>query len=358
MRPTTVGVIGCGLIARAAHLPGLLAAHSAGLGTVVGVCDVVPEQARALADTFGVPCFEHVDDMLERARPEVVSITTPVVNHRDLALQAFDAGCHVICEKPIAMNLAEAEEMLAGAERADRLLSICLQYRHWEESIYLRERIANGDFGSIHFVRTWGGEPHNFAIHRRHLPGGGVLSHWTIHNLDLALWLLGHPEPLTASAFCHQRLAEYPAALGSLTDGLEDPSVIASMEDFGYGMVRVENNAVISVEADWLQPPGPRHEGWELLGAKGAASIKPIAVQLDRDGQWLDASPADGSLAPCDYAMDKLMIRFLQAVRCGGDAPVTATEIRRLQKLMDALYASAACGHEVSIPPDSATSTD
>lgn len=355
MRPTTVGVIGCGHIARAAHLPALMAAHAAGLGTVVGVCDVVAARAQHLAATFGVPCYEHIDALLDRARPDVVSITTPVANHRDLVLQAFDAGCHVLCEKPIAMNLTEADDMLAAAQRADRTLSICLQYRHWQESVYLRERIARGDFGSIHFVRTWGGGPYNFAIHRRTLPGGGVLAHWTIHNLDLALWLLGHPEPLTASAFCHQRLAEYPAALGPLVDGLDDTRVVPSMEDFAYAMVRLDNNAVISIEANWLQPPGPRNEGWELLAAKGAASINPMRVQLDRAGQWINDSPPSGSLTPCDYTMDQLMIRFLEAVRSGGKPPVTRGEIRRLQKLMDALYASAACGNEVTIPLDSPT---
>ena len=320
MTPTTVGVIGCGKIAHGAHLPGLEVAAAQGLATVVGVCDVVPAQAQSLADTFGVPRFDSVEALLEKARPQVVSITTAVLNHRDLTLQAFEAGCHVLCEKPIAMSLAEAEEMLAAAERADRLLSICLQYRHWQESIYLRERIANGDFGSVHFVRTWGGGVHDFAFHRRQLPGRGALSHWTIHNLDLALWLLGNPEPLTASAFCHQRLAEYPEALGPLLDGVDDAAVITNMEDFAYGMVRLENDVVITLEADWLQSPSQRPEGWEILGAKGAASLWPIAVKLDRGGTWLDDSPLAGSLAPCGHAMDQLMIRFLEAVRSGGPA--------------------------------------
>ena len=349
MAPTTVGVIGCGLIARGAHLPGLQAASAAGLATVVGVCDVVASKAQSLAEDFGVPGYESIEALLETARPDVVSITTPVINHRDLTLQAFEAGCHVICEKPIAMSLAQAEEMLAAADRADRLLSICLQYRTWQESVYLRERISNGDFGSVHFVRTWGGEPYNFAIHRRMLPGEGVLSHWTIHNLDLALWLLGNPRALTASAFCHQRLAEYPQALGSLRDGLEDASVLASQEDFAFGMVRLENDTVITLEANWLQPPSPRNEGWEILGAKGAASLCPINVKLDRDGQWVDDTPSPGTLAPCNYSMDQLMIRFLEAVRGHGDPPVTADQVRHIQKLMDALYTSAASGHEVTV---------
>ena len=349
MPPTSIGIIGCGKIAWSGHLPGLRAAVDAGLARVVGVCDAIPAHARNLAQHFGVPYCESVDALLDKARPEVVSITTPVVNHRDLTLQAFDAGCHVLCEKPIAMSLAQADEMLAGAERADRLLSICLQYRHWEESVYLRERISNGELEPVHFIRTWGGASYDFPLHRRTLPGRGVLSHWTLHNLDLALWLLGNPEPLTASAFCHQRLARYPKALGALREGLDDANVVPDMEDFAYGMVRLSGGSVITLEADWLQPPSQRNEGWEILGAKGAASLCPINIKLDRDGQWLDDTPPAGALKPCDYAMDQLMLRFLEAVRGAAPVPVTRAEIRRLQKLMDALYASAARGHEIVV---------
>ena len=177
-----------------------------------------------------------------------------------------------------------------------------------------------------------------------------MLAHWTIHNIDLALWLLGHPEPVTASAFCHQRLAEYPEALGPLAEGLDDASVIPSMEDFAYGMVRLENDAVVTVEADWLQPPIARNEGWEILGSKGMAQISPVNVKLDRGGKWIDDTPPPGTLAPCDYTMDQLMIRFLDAIRSGAGPPVTADEVRRIQKLMDALYTSAAEKREVALP--------
>src|SRR5207248_9773873 len=103
--------------------------------------------------------------------------------------------------------------------------------------------------------------------------GGGVLAHWTIHSLDLALWLLGSPEPTTASAVAHQHV---------------EGDVDAEIEDFGVGLVRLSNGASLTVEANWLQPPSSRPEGWELLGARGAASVSPIRVWLDRDGRWID----------------------------------------------------------------------
>ncbi|MCZ6675637.1 MAG: Gfo/Idh/MocA family oxidoreductase [Candidatus Poribacteria bacterium] len=350
MRPTRVAVIGCGRIASDGHLPAYRAAAESGLCTLVGVCDVIIERAQEAARQYGVRPFDKVGEMIAETQPEVVSITTMPSSHYDLTLQALNAGCHVLCEKPVAMNLGEATEMVQAAQRADRLLSICFEYRYWDESVYLRDRLAAGDFGHVHAARTWGGAVYGFptsrGFHRLASAGGGVLTHWTIHNLDLALWLLGNPEPLTASAFCHQRLAQYPAALGPSLDAMKPESGI---EDFAMGFVRLAGGAVVTVEANFLQSPSGRHEGWEFLGERGAASIAPIRVWLDRGDEWIDDTPVPGTLAPCDYRMERLIAGFLQAVRTGGKAPVSGAEILRIQRLMDALYASAACGHEVTV---------
>ncbi len=110
MTPLRVAVAGCGRIASSQHLPALRAA--------------------AAALPYGVPAFASLDELLERTRPQVVTVATLPSSHRDLTLQALAAGCHVLCEKPVAMNLAEAEEMVAAAERTGRLLSICFEYRY------------------------------------------------------------------------------------------------------------------------------------------------------------------------------------------------------------------------------------
>src|SRR5438552_2963620 len=136
-----VAVIGCGKIGTHGHLPAWAAAARGGWCTLAGACDVEVARAAAAAQPYGVPAFGSVDELLARARPDVVSIATLPSSHRDLTLQALDAGCHVLCEKPVAMNAAEAQEMVADAERAGRLLSICFEYRYWDEARHIRERI-------------------------------------------------------------------------------------------------------------------------------------------------------------------------------------------------------------------------
>jgi predicted dehydrogenase len=284
----------------------------------------------------------------------MVSIATQPSSHRDLTLQALDAGCHVLCEKPVAMNLAEAVEMVDAAERAGRLLSICFQYRYWDEAVYVRERITAGDLGHVHAIRTWGGAVRSFTVsrvpRRRETAIGGVLVHWTIHNMDLALWLLGHPEPLTASAFTYQRLAHQPpGAIVSAGEPAQPTDVDPAIEDFGVALVRLAGDTVLTVEANYLEPPSQRPEGWDLLGDRGAASIAPIRVWHDTGNEWVDRTPPAGKLAPGDYTFDRLVGGFLERVRSGGPAPVSGAEVLCIQRLIDALYRSRDLGREVAI---------
>ncbi len=352
MEPTRVAVIGCGRIATSQHLPAFRTAAAQGLCRLVGVSDVDPARAARAGAEFGAPAFTSIDDLLARTRPEVVSVATLPPSHRDLVVRAVAAGCHVLCEKPIALSLAEATEMVGAAERAKRLLSICFEYRYWDEARYVRERIAAGDLGHVYAIRTWGGVdrelPRDPIRRSRAASGGGVLTHWTIHNLDLALWLLGNPEPLTASAFGYQRLAHLPPAafrtwLAGVAPG--DPDV----EDFAAGFIRLAGETVLTVEANFLAPPSRRPEGWEILGDRGAAAISPIRVLVDRGDAWIDETPPPGLLAPCDYDMTRLIVGFLEQVRSNGPSPVSGAEILRIQRLMDALDASMARGREVAL---------
>ena len=349
MSPTKVAVIGCGQIATAQHLPAFREAAQAGVCSLVGVCDLEPNRLSRAGRQFDIAGFQDAEAMLEKTKPDVVSIATLPSSHRDLTVMCLEAGCHVLCEKPVAMDAGEARDMVRAAETNNRLLSICFEYRTWDESRYLRARIAEGVLGHVHAVRTWGGCAYGLpgiAYSPRGLCGGGVLAHWTIHNLDLVLWLLGNPEPLTASAFCHQRVSEYPPAAGHLSDDVDPASIDPDFEDFGAGFIRLSGNTILTVEGNFLQAPSDRNEGWEFLGSRGNASISPLRIRTDDGGSWREETPA---LKPCDYDMRQLINEFLGAVRQGEASPVSGVEIIRIQRLMDALYASAPCGQEVAV---------
>ena len=336
---------------------GLAEAAQAGLCTIAGVADPDTALAEQVAQPYGVPAFGSATALLQEARPDVVSIATMPSTHRGLVLEALAAGCHVLCEKPVAMSAAEAVEMVAGAERAGRLLSVCFQYRTWDEARHVRQRVAAGDLGHVSLVRTWGGAVHNFptsrARYHRASAGGGVLSHWTVHNLDLALWLLGGPEPLTASAFCTQRLGPLAGAAQRLAAGAAPgwtpAAVDPGIQDLGVGLVRLAGGTVLTVEADWLSPPRPRNGAGSCGATAGGVDLPRPGV--DRPRRVGGRDTPGGSAGPCDYDMGRMMAEFLGQVRAGGPSPISGPEIVRIQRLMDALYASAAQGREATPAP-------
>jgi len=119
-----IGIIGSGSIARNAHMPGYRAQTDA---EVVAVCDIVPGRAAAFAQEFGIAhAYESYEEMLRREQLDAVSVCTPNFAHHDTAIAALEAGLHVLCEKPIAMNLSEAREMVAAAHRKHKTLQIGL----------------------------------------------------------------------------------------------------------------------------------------------------------------------------------------------------------------------------------------
>jgi len=114
--PRTVSIIGLGF--GRAHIPAFQA-HGC---EVVAVSQRDEKAARAVADKYGVPrVFSRWQDLIAQAKPEIVVIATPPVLHHEIALAAFAAGCHVLCEKPLAMNTAECRSMIEAATRAKRV---------------------------------------------------------------------------------------------------------------------------------------------------------------------------------------------------------------------------------------------
>src|SRR5207248_4361623 len=125
------------------------------------------------------------------------------------ALDAFAAGAHVLCEKPIALNAGEARAMIEAGARAGRFLSMGLQSRHLESGRILRRALGAGLLGDVYFTRVWCGHVMHIPgwghFHRRELAGGGVVMATAVHALDFALWVLGNPTPSTVTAFTHAR---------------------------------------------------------------------------------------------------------------------------------------------------------
>jgi predicted dehydrogenase len=327
---------------------------AAGRCTLAGVTDLDPARAAQAAATFAVPAYPSVEALLAEARPDIVDITTLLDRHHDLTLQALAAGCHVLCEKPIARDAAEATAMVVAAERAGRLLSICFQSRTRPEAAHLRTVLAGGELGAVLSIRTWGNEVRSLPVNRPWpAGGGGVLNHATIHNLDLALWLLDYPAVLSVSAAGWQRLRRLGVPTVPMAGGAQRTDTVPpEIEDVGHAWLRLAGGAVLTVEANFLARPSERPSGYELLTERGAASLLPLRLWRDTGDAWIDLTPPAGTLPPAPTGMTGLMDTFLAAVAAGAPAPVAGREIVALQRVIDALYESLRQGREVRLAPD------
>jgi UDP-N-acetyl-2-amino-2-deoxyglucuronate dehydrogenase len=195
--PIRVALIGGGAVIAATHLEAIAAEPGARL---VGLSDLSAERAGPRAAAAGVPFFDDHRVMLAELRPELAVICTPHPSHPALAHDCFAAGAHVLVEKPIAVEVAAADAMIAAAAEADRLLAVSFQQRFRPEIVYARELIARGELGAL--VRVLCVEPwFRSAAYYRSAgwrgswsgEGGGVLMNQAPHTLDLLCHLAGTP---------------------------------------------------------------------------------------------------------------------------------------------------------------------
>ena len=196
---TRAAVVGCGDVS-IVHVEAL-EALSGPLGIeLVGVADTDPVAAQALAARAGVPAYTGLTELITQARPDVVHITTPHDRHIDLAIEALAAGVHVVLEKPLANEIAEAERLLEwlDAHPGHPKVAVCYQNRYNASSQQLRRLLDSGDLGEIHgsyasvvWTRTPGYYTDKPWRGKQVRSGGGLLMNQAIHTLDLIQWFLG-----------------------------------------------------------------------------------------------------------------------------------------------------------------------
>jgi len=343
-QPLAIAVIGCG-----AHGRGhVLHFNELPEARVVAVADTERERARGVAEAFSVPHhYADYRDLLASHALDIVSLALPPTANRDAALAAFAAGAHVMASKPLAANLAQAEDIVAAAKAADKLLTMGLQNRFTPEVRALRQIVAERRLGHVFHTRLWHGHemhiPPTPTMYRRDLAGGGALFHTTVHLLDAALWALGNPRPIRASASSYQRLPHMPAPPATW----QAPVAACDIEDFNIGLVHFANGSTMTIESNWLMHPRPRQSGAELLGDHGTASLRPLKLELEDDGTIVDATPSLPTQLP--HAFGEACRDFCRAV-CDNALPaVRFSEMLDVQRIMDALYRSAAQGREVEL---------
>lgn len=190
------GIVGAGFMGRM-HANVYKAIENADL---VAVADIHPDRAEEFAKEFGLKAYNTVTEMVEAEGLDAVHVCTPTFTHKDLTIEAFKAGVNVLCEKPMAMAVEDADEMIAASEEAGKKLMIGHCIRYWPEYQYLKKMVESGEYGkllSVNLTRfgafpTWAVDGWNLDETKA---GGGVLD-MHIHDTDYILYLLGEPDTI------------------------------------------------------------------------------------------------------------------------------------------------------------------
>ncbi len=231
-----VGVLGASF-GGAVHVPAFVAQ---GRFDVVAIAS--PNRAAEVARVRKIPqAFASLDEMLAGCELDVLSISTPPYDHKAAVLAGLARGLHVLCEKPFALTVAEAEELVAAAARAGTVTALAHEFRYTPARIALRELVQNDHLGALRAIEMlWYGSmlradrerPYSWWFERAR--GGGISGAILSHLIDLTTWIAGRP-PLRSIGYERTANATRTANGATFTSDVAD-GAFATL-DYGDGLI-------------------------------------------------------------------------------------------------------------------------
>jgi predicted dehydrogenase len=359
-RPLRVGVIGVGFGATV-HVPGLVSEGA----EVVAICARRQERAEKAASDLNIPnAFTDYREMLRMDGLDAVTIVTPPALHHEMALAALEAGKHVLCEKPFAMDQGQAREMWQKADESGLTAMIAHEFRFAPARAYVKELIEQGYVGdilSIHMTLfrgpTQSQGPRPLAWGSESAQGGGFLGALGAHFIDCFRDWSGEVARVSGSAFVHNPDRLDPAS----------GQIVASDADQAFSFtLAFENGGWGSMAANSVAPFGSG--GWiEVYGTEGTLQAPQPGVNPRPDGKVMGARFGEGTqvqalpipqqFRPFDDDRDErlmafriLVQRFLQGIAEGTSPAPNFYDGFRCQQVIDAVRESGERGVWVDVP--------
>ncbi len=352
-----IGIIGCGGIANGKHMPALSRVKEV---EMVAFCDIIKERAEKAAKQYGTPdakVYEDYKELLKDTSIDVVHVLTPNREHSFITVDALESGKHVMCEKPMAINTAEAQKMLDAAKRTGKKLTIGYQNRFRADSQFLKEACDAGELGEIYYAKAT-------ALRRRGVPtwgvfmnkeeqGGGPLIDIGTHSLDLTLWMMNNYKPKMVVGTVYKKLGHQTNQGNNF--GNWDPEQY-TVEDSAFGFIVMENGATISLESSWALNIGKN--GGEamttLCGTEAGADMKGgLHINSIRHNRQCDeevnlkAGGVDFFEGASSEPADVEAHQWIQAILNDTDPIVLPEQAIVVTQILEAIYKSAAEGKPV-----------
>lgn len=345
MEKLKIGIVGAGNIANNAHLPAYKDCKNA---VPMAVCDINFERAQETARKHGIEqVYASVEEMLGKADINAVDICTWNNAHAPACIAAAKAGKHVLCEKPLALNLSQALEMKKAVEEAGVVFMLAVPSRFGYENMYVRDMYERGELGEVYYAKT-------SAIRRRGTPFGWFTDHKTsgggpvidigIHRIDAAWYLMGTPKPVRVSANIFHKIGDYQTKGVGRWMGTPCPDNQFDCEDSGAGVIHFENGAVMLFEASWALNTEAKEETI-ICGARAGVKLEPLTIYGERN----DYLSTDGITVFESNNKFLLEIEHFAERALAGDrnTKYPMEQAVQMQSMLQAIYDSAEAKKEI-----------
>ncbi len=320
--------------------------------TITTVTDAFLPLAEARAREYGIPSVAKTPEELILSKDvDAVIIGVPNQFHAPLAVQALEAGKHVLLEKPMGINAQAARSIVKASQASGKVLMVAHQMRWEYVAMQIKEQINRGELGRIYTAKTgwfrrkgipgWG-----TWFTRMDQSGGGPLIDIGVHMLDLALYLMGNPKPVSVFGAAYAEFG--PARKGIGTWGKPDWTGVYDVEDLATALIKMEDGSTLSLEVSWAVHMDTDNVPFiHLMGTEGGASYR------GRQGKLLTEKfdrPLETAINTPDNSENervRLSRHFLECIREGKEPISSAMSGFTNNLVLDAIYESSRSGHEV-----------
>lgn len=357
MNKLRFGIIGVGGICNGVHLPAYDKIENS---EIVALCDINPSKLDAIKDRYpSARLYTDYMKMIDTEKLDAVDICTPNYLHSTIAVYALSHGINVMCEKPDAINASEAEKMRAAAKESGKTLMVMRNNRYRPTTLFLKEFIKDGRMGEIYSARCgW--------IRRRGIPGrggwfttkeqsgGGPLIDLGVHMIDLAMYLMGNPKPVTVSGSAYSKFSGAGETRQS-TEYRKRDTVSGGtfdVEDLAMGFIRFDNGACLQIEFSWASNIEKDEMFVELRGDKAGSKMsstdRRVHIFTEEYGTLVNIEPDIDDYKGMQHHEANIR-HFIDVIANGASPDFVPEQGVNMVKILEALYKSAEEGHEITL---------
>jgi UDP-N-acetyl-2-amino-2-deoxyglucuronate dehydrogenase len=333
-------LVGCGRIAK--RHSELLGYGEISGGKLTAVCDNSFEKARKIGETFNVPAYADMNEMMEKEQVDIVVVLTPSGLHAEHVVNLSQYGKHIMVEKPMALTIEDTENMIYACDANNIKLFVIKQNRFNVPVVKLREALDSGRFGKL----TLGTVRVRWARHQAYYDqdswrgtwamDGGVLTNQASHHVDMLEWMMGDVQSV---------FAKMTTALANVET--EDTAIVT---------LKFKNGALGIIEATTATRPTNLEGSISILGENGTVVVGGVAVNEMQTWAFVDEQSGDSSVLQ-DFSVNPPNVygfghqayyeHVVDCVMNGSANLVDGLQGRKSIELISAIYESAETGKEV-----------